>query len=100
MSETVIDDGMTPYGTRKRIHVSDDTIIEQNTFDAEPILDYCAAARQSTEGQRWGDGKVVGSVPMHVFASCLHMEAADQHKFLVRYLRENPKFVTFDKFLK
>ena len=100
MSEQVFDDGETPYGVRKRIHVSDDVIIEQNTFDAEPILDYCAAARQATEGKRWGDGKVVGSVPMHIFSSCLYMDADDQHKFLANYLRENPAFVTFEKFLK
>jgi hypothetical protein len=98
MSEATIDAGVTPYGTRKQIHVSDDTIIEQNTFDAEPVLQAAKEARELTEGQRWGDGKVIGKVPMHIYAQCAVMSKQDQHNFLLDYLRANPAFIAFGKF--
>lgn len=100
MSELTIDDGVTPYGTRTKLHIATDTVIQQKTYDAEPILQAAKEAREQTEGQRWGDGKVVGKVPMAVYTQCLHMSSADQHKYLSRWLRENPGFVTFEKFLK
>jgi hypothetical protein len=101
MSEVVIDEGATPYGTRTRIHLATDTVIEQKTYDAEPILREAEMARQATEGQRWGDGKVVGKVPMAVYAQAIVIkDPRERHKFIANWLRENPKFVTFDKFLK
>lgn len=31
--------------------------------DVEPVLDYAAAQRELQEGHRWGDGKMVATIP-------------------------------------
>lgn len=100
MSEAVIDEGASPYGTRTKLHIATDTVIQQKTYDAEPILRDVQMQREAQEGARWGDGKVVGKVPMAVYAQALALrDPRERHKFIAGWLRENPAFVTFDKFL-
>ncbi|MBA3773825.1 MAG: hypothetical protein H0X13_15445 [Ramlibacter sp.] len=102
MSEAVIDDGVSPYGTRTKIHIATDTVIEQKTFDAEPLLQYAEQARQATDGQRWGEGRLVGTIPMAIYAhQFLNIrDNAERQKAIKAWLRENSKFVMFDKYLK
>lgn len=101
MSEVVIDEGLSPYGTRTRLHIATDTIIKQTTYDAEPILARAKAMREATEGQRWGEGKIVGQIPMAVYSQLIGIkDKQERRKKLREWLQANPAFVTFDRYLK
>ena len=101
MSELVIDEGCTPFGTRTRLHVATDTVIQQKTYDAEPILERAKQMREATEGQRWGEGKIVGQIPMAVYSQLILIkDQQERRKKLREWLQANPAFVTFDRYLK
>lgn len=97
-----VDEGFDPYGTRKQITFEGDQVVTKTTFDAQPFLERAHAARIATEGQRWGEGvgTKVGEIPMAVYSKFLTLPAEERQKYLLGWLRENPAFVTFDKFLK
>ena len=57
-----IDEGVDANGVRKQVTFQDDEYVTKLTFDAEPVLKEAEATRQATEGQRWGEGKVVDEI--------------------------------------
>lgn len=97
-----IDEGFDQYGTRKQVTFEGDQAVTKLTFDAEPFLERAKAERIANEGKRWGEGvgTKVGSIPMAVYSQYLALPAEERQMFLMKWLRENPAFVTFDKFLK
>ena len=97
-----MDEGVDNYGTRKQVTFEGDQVVTKLTFDAQPFLEQAKAERIQTEGQRWGEGvgTKVGTIPMAVYSQYLGLPAEERQKFLRNWLRENPAFVTFDKFLK
>lgn len=98
-----VDRGFDAYGNHTEVIVEGDELIRKTTFDAEPLLREAHAARTATAGDRWkeGVGTRVGTIPMAVYAQVLSIQNAEERqKFLLKWLRENPAFVTFDKFLK
>lgn len=70
------------------------------TYDAEPFLKEAEAARQQTEGQRWGEMRHVGYIPNAVLATFFRQDGGFDSKRCVAWLRQNPAFVTFSKVLK
>ena len=97
-----VDHGFDAYGNHRTAIVEDGHIIHKTSFDAEPLMRQAHAERIATDGQRWGQGvgTKVGTIPMAVYAQFLSKPAEERQKFLLQWLRENPAFVTFDKFLK
>jgi hypothetical protein len=97
-----VDRGYDAYGNHTQVIVEGDQLVRKTTFDAEPLLREAHAERVATEGKRWGEGvgTKVGTIPMAVYATFLTKPAEERQKFLLQWLRENPAFVTFDKFLK
>jgi hypothetical protein len=97
-----MDMGSDSYGVHKQVSFEGDQIVTRHTYDAEPLLKEAHAARTATAGDRWGEGvgTRVGTIPMAVYAHVITMGAESRQKYLVRWLKENPAFVTFDKFLK
>jgi hypothetical protein len=97
-----VDRGYDAYGNHTQVIVEGDQLVRKTTFDAEPLLREAHAERVATEGKRWGEGvgTKVGTIPMAVYAQFLTKPAEERQKFLLQWLRENPAFVTFDKFLK
>lgn len=89
-------------GIATRTHFDgSEAIVIQKTFDAEPHIEYAARAREATEGQRWGEGKLVGHIPPAFYAQILTIRDPQERKAAVqRFLKENPAFVMFDKYLK
>lgn len=96
------DEGFDPYGTRKQVTFEGDQAVTKLTFDAEPFLKSAHDERIANEGKRWGEGigTKVGSIPMAVYTQYLGLPVEERQLFLMKWLRENPAFVTFDKFLK
>jgi hypothetical protein len=102
MPQHTIDEGFNPQtGIRTKVHFEDGEMIVQKTFDAQPLLDYAKSAREATEGQRWGDGRVIGTLPPAVFGRISLIKDPDERdREIMRFFRENPAFVTFEKVLK
>lgn len=101
-SENVtIDEGTDAYGTNTKLHFEGDNVIVQRTFDAQPIVEACKAERIATEGQRWGEMRKVGTLPMVIYAQALTIrENKARRKFIKDWLTQNPAFITFDRYLK
>lgn len=96
-----MDEGFDRFGVRKEVTFEGDQAVTKLTYDAAPFLEQAHAERVATAGDRWGEGKKVGTIPMAVYSQVLQIQGAEERqKFLVRWLKENPAFVTFDKFLK
>ena len=95
-----MDEGLDAYGIRKQVTFEGDQAVTKLTYDAEPILEACQAERNATAGERWGDGRKVGSIPMAVYNQVLKIPGATERQvFILKWLKTNPAFVTFDKFL-
>ena len=64
-------------------------------------MKYAALARQDTDGQRWGEGKLVGHIPPLEYARFLAIkDNKERQKAIKTWLRENSGFVMFEKYLK
>jgi hypothetical protein len=97
-----VDHGLDAYGNHRQVTVEGDQIVHKTSFDAEPFLRQAHEERVLTDGQRWGEGvgTKVGSIPMAVYAQALTMDTESRQKFILNWLRENPAFVTFNRFLR
>lgn len=96
-----VDEGVSAQGVRTQFHFEGDSLIVQRTYDAEPHLRYAEAARQATEGQRWGEGKLVGHIPPAEYARFLQIkDNQERKKAIKRWLQENPAFCMFPKYLQ
>ena len=87
-------------GIRTTVHQTENKVVIQKTEDVEPILQMAAEERAWNQGQRWGDGfKKVGTVPMSVVAKFMRQDGGFDAKRCALWLKENPAFVTYDRFL-
>jgi hypothetical protein len=87
-------------GIRTTVHQTENRVVIQKTEDVEPILQATAAEREWNQGQRWGEGmKKVGTVPMSVVAKFMRQDGGFDSKRCAQWLKENPAFVTYDRFL-
>ena len=96
-----VDDGVHAYGVHKQVTFEGDQAVTKLTYDAQPFLEQAHAERTLTAGDRWGDGRKVGTIPMAVYAEVMKIKGAEERqKYVIDWLKSNPAFVTFDKFLK
>jgi hypothetical protein len=97
-----INEGTDVYGVRKEVTFEGDQAVTKLTYDAEPILEAAHAARIQTADQRWGEMRKVGMIPMAVLnqINAKHQSALERKAAIVMWLKQNPKFVAFDKFLR
>lgn len=86
------------HGITSTVHEDETRTVIQKTYDAEPLLEYAKGLREATEGQRWGEGRIVGTVPMAVCAQFMRQDGRLDAKRLTEWIRANPAFVCFDKF--
>lgn len=102
MSQHTIDEGFNPQTqVRTKTHFEDGDIIVEKSFDAEPYVEYAKAARTSTEGQTWGEGRLVGTIPPAFHAELLAIRDPQQRQRKLReFFRNNPDFVMFSKYLR
>lgn len=94
----VVDEGVV-NGVRTRLHFEGDEITVQKTFDATPHLEYAERARTSTQGMRWGEGRLVGHIPDLFYAPILLIkDRAEREKAVRLFFAQNPAFVMFDRY--
>ncbi len=88
-------------GIRTEVHEEDGKVHFVKTYDADPYLKYAAEARAMTAGQNWGPmGRHVGVIPMAELGQMMRRDGQFDKKEVRKFLRKNPAFVTFEKYLK
>ena len=96
-----IDEGINASGIRTQLHFEGDQLITQRTYDAAPHLQYAADARLATEGKRWGEGRLVGHIPMAEYARfMLIKDNKERQTAIKKWLADNRGFLMFDRYLK
>lgn len=76
-----------------------DRVVRKTEFkNADGMLDKIAEQRNNSLGQRWGDGQVVGRIPMNLYYASGFAEASRQrdHKWMRQFYRDHSKLKTFD----
>ena len=87
-------------GITSTVHEVGSKTIIQKTYDAEPLLTACANERAFTDGDSWGELRKVGTIPTAELATMMRQDGTIDNKRAVAWLKANPAFVTFGKFLK
>jgi hypothetical protein len=91
-------------GVTTQVKVEDGALIVRDSFDADPFLKAAEQSRQQTDGQRWGDGKKIGTIPPAVLSRYFEIVAErgneEGDKFVHEFFVKNPAFVHFEKYLK
>lgn len=101
MESFELDEGVDAYGVHTEVKFYSDQAQKVQTYDAEPLVEACKAERLATEGQRWGEMRKVGTIPMAVYTRFLSIKDNNERaKFVRKWLKENPAFITFDKYAK
>lgn len=102
MDDFHIIESANEYGISRDIRVEGDSAITKQTYDAEPMLEYAAKMRAETQSASWGNGRFVGVIPYAELnrINAEHQGAEARKHAILSWLRDNPKLVTFDKFLK
>lgn len=100
-ANVTIDEGVDKYGVRKEVILEGDQAVTKLTYDAEPLLEAAKAERNHTAGERWGEMRKVGVIPMAVLnhINQTYQGEVERKAQILLWLRENPAMVTFDKFL-
>lgn len=102
MDELHIAESANEYGISKDMRIEDGSLVTRHTYDAQPMLEAAQQARIASAGRRWGDGQFVGIIPFAELTRIneTHIGAEARKHAILSWLRDNPKLVTFDKFLK
>lgn len=86
-------------GVDTTLHIEDEKLVIQKSFDAEPLLDDCAASRNNA-ASTWGEGQVVGSIPAPIYWQMVREGTAFDPKAVTAFFRSNPHFLRYEKFIK
>ena len=104
LEENVVVTEFDRFGTRIDYSFEGQDLIVKKTWDAEPWLKQAEADRQATEGQRWGDTRKVFSLSPVEYGRFLKETRGkgqdEKQAWLRRWALENPRLVSFDKYLK
>lgn len=97
-----IDEGVNENGVRNQFHFeADGGLVLQKTFDAEPLLKEAESARQQTQGKRWGEGRIVGTIDPVAYGRISKIrDRKERDKAILDYFRERPALVKFDGYYK
>lgn len=91
-------------GVTTTLHFQGDALIVQKTYDAEPFLKAAADERKASEGERWGDGRKVFTLPPAEYGRFITETHGKGNEFRKKWLRswaqQNPLLVGFEKYLK
>lgn len=97
-----LDEGYNRHGIHTELIFQGDEVVQKQTFDASPILEAAKAERIATAGDRWGEMRKVGTIPIAIYNRIVatYPNQEERRQAVLQYLKANPDFVTFDKFLK
>jgi hypothetical protein len=81
------------------VHQLENKTVFQKTYDAEPFLKQAAEERAVTRGERWGEMRKVGTIPMAELATMMRRDGTIRPEAVTAWLKRNPALVSFEKFL-
>lgn len=88
-------------GITSKVHDLDSgKVVIEKQYDAQPFLEVASAARAATAGQRWGEMRHVGFIPMAELATMMRQDGTIDRRRCIAFLKQNPALVTFEKVLK
>jgi hypothetical protein len=87
-------------GIASTVHELDGKRVFQKTYDAEPFLRVAAEDRAQTDGQRWGEMRKVGTIPMAELAKMMRQDGTIDRDRCMAWIKANPAFCSFTKALK
>lgn len=88
-------------GITSKVHDLDSgKVVIEKTYDSQPFIQTAAEMRAQTAGDRWGEMRHVGFIPMAELATMMRQDGTIDQKRALAFLKKNPAFVTFDKVLK
>lgn len=98
---TVFKEHDAQTGITSLVHETDNgKVTIEKRYDASPFLETAAEMRARTAGDRWGEMRHVGFIPMAELAKMMRQDGQIDTKRLHVWLKQNPAMVTFDKFLR
>jgi len=100
MSNLKLQTADADLGIVTTLHVTENKVAIQKTYDAEPFLDAAAQMRAESSGQRWGDARHIGFIPMAELAQFFRQDGGFDRKRCLEWIRKNPRFCTFERALK
>ena len=86
-------------GIKTTLHEVEGKTVYEKSYDAQPFLDAAAEERALTRGERWGEGRKVGTIPMAELATMMRQDGTIRPERVVAWLKANQAMVTFEKFL-
>lgn len=97
-----LDEGVNRHGIHTELIFQGDEVVQKQTFDASPILEAAKAERIATAGERWGEMRKVGTIPIAIYNRIVttYKTQDERRAAVLQFLKANENFVTFDKFLK
>lgn len=87
-------------GVKTHVHKNGDQWTFEKKYDAEPFKAVAAEARAQTDGERWGEMRHVGFIPMAQLATFMRQDGGFDRSRVMAWLKSNPALVTFSKALK
>ena len=64
-----------------------DRMVFEKVWDREPILEQAAIERRETRGQRWGEMRKVGSIPLPLYYLWRSVYRDDEDGFMKRVIQ-------------
>lgn len=88
-------------GIKTRVHDLDSgRVVIEKQYDAQPLVQTAAEMRAATDGQRWGEMRHVGFIPMAELATMMRQDGGFDRARVLAYLKANPALATFSKVLR
>lgn len=87
-------------GIATKVHQTETGTTIEKQYDAQPFIDAAAEQRAVTDGEKWGEMRHVGYIPMAELATMMRQDGTIDRKRCIEFLKKNPALVTFNKFLK
>lgn len=87
-------------GIKSRVHKTETKVVIEKSYNAEPFKEAAKAMRAETDGQKWGELRHVGFVPMAELGTMLRQDGRLDQKRMLAWIKANPALCTFEKLLK
>lgn len=84
-------------GKTTTVEFADDKARATVTQDVSDILEYAADMRQATQGDKYGDMKRIGVMPLAVIGQAMREGWMFDEKKIKQWFNDNPHFKTFDR---
>jgi len=87
-------------GITSRVHETETKVVIEKKYDATNFLEVAKEARAATDGQKWGEFRHVGFIPMAELGKMLRQDGGIDQKRAISWVKANPALCTFEKLLK